>query len=166
MRKLGTAVVMAVLIAFGAAALASGDSAGKPSKHRSSAKVITVLGTVAQISVLDLGETGFSLGDQVVFSDDLQRGGADAGTDGGACTVVRVADAVAQSGTLQCLVTFSLERGQITTQALDTLTNGQFAGTQVAAITGGTGRFRDATGEAAVEFLGNEQVKVTFTIRR
>ena len=55
---------------------------------------------------------------------------------------------------------------QITTQALDTLTNGQFAGTQVAAITGGTGRFRDATGEAAVEFLGNDQVKVTFTIRR
>jgi hypothetical protein len=164
MRKLGTTVVVAVAVAFGAAALASGDSP-RSAKHGSPVKVIKVLGTVAQINFVDLGDTGFSLGDQIVFSDDLQRRGEDAGIDGGACTVVRVEDAAAQSGTLQCLVTFSLAQGQITTQALDTLTGGRFAGTQVAAITGGTGRFRDAAGEAAIEFLGNEQVSVTFSIR-
>jgi hypothetical protein len=77
-----------------------------------------------------------------------------------------VADAGTQSGTLQCIVTFSLKRGQITTQGLAEVINGQFAGTAVAAITGGTGRFRKAAGESEVEFLEPGQANVTLTILR
>jgi hypothetical protein len=44
-------------------------------------------------------------------------------------------------------------RGQIATQALNTLTNGAFtAGAQTGAITGGTGKHRDAEGRSRSRF--------------
>ena len=55
-----------------------------------------------------------------------------------------------------------LPGGQITTQALNTLTNGGFAGAQTGAITGGTGKYRDAGGQFTVEFLGGGATNVTF----
>jgi len=88
--------------------------------------------------------------------------GTQVGTDGGQCTVVRVTDAAAGSGVLQCLVTFSLPGGQITTQALNTLTAGGFAGAQTGAITGGTGKYRSAAGQFTVEFLSGGETNVTF----
>jgi hypothetical protein len=78
-------------------------------------------------------------------------------------TAVRVTNAATASGVLQCLVTFSLPGGQITTQALNTVTNGQFTtGTQTGAITGGTGRYRDASGQFAVDVLSETEANITF----
>ena len=167
MRKFSIAGVIAILVAFGGAALARGDSA-ESSKGKSSAKVIKVFGKVAQIKLIDLGDPGFSLGDEAVFSDDLltEKNGKTVGLDGGVCTVIRVADASTQAGTLQCLVTFSLKQGQIATQSLSTVTNGQFTGTQASAITGGTGRYRKAAGEVTIEFVSNAEVNVTLSIRK
>jgi hypothetical protein len=79
-------------------------------------------------------------------------------------TVVRVDDAAAQTGTLQCVVTFSLSRGQIATQALVKITNGQLTGAQTAPITGGTGRYRNADGETVVEFISNDAANITFDL--
>ena len=164
MRTFSTVAAVAVVLALGGAALADAHKPGNASR----AKTLEFFAPLAQLELIDLGDTGFSLGDESVFSDDLltEQNGKSAGIDGGVCTVVRVADAGTQSGTLQCIVTFSLKRGQITTQGLAEVINGQFAGTAVAAITGGTGRFRKAAGESEVGFLEPGQANVTLTILR
>jgi hypothetical protein len=159
MRTLAVAALVAVVVALaGAGATFAGADHGHG--HRG----LTFFSTENALSLVPVMAGKFSLGDRVVFSDDLftAKGGTQVGTDGGACTVVRVTDSGAGSGVLQCLVTFSLPGGQITTQALNTLTAGGFAGAQTGAITGGTGKYRGAGGQFTVEFLGGGETNVTF----
>jgi allene oxide cyclase-like protein len=159
MRRLAVAVLIAVVVGliFAGATFAGGDHGGG---HRG----LTFFSTENALSLLPVTAGKFSLGDRVVFADDLftAKGGTQVGTDGGQCTVVRVTDAATGSGVLQCLVTFSLPGGQITTQALNTLTNGGFAGAQTGAITGGTGKYRDAAGQFTVEFLSGGETNIAF----
>jgi hypothetical protein len=75
-----------------------------------------------------------------------------------------VTDADAQTGTVQCEITYSLKGGQVTTQGLLTLTNGGFLGTQVAAITGGTGLYRNARGDSKLEFVRPGELKITLNV--
>jgi hypothetical protein len=160
MRRLaiGAVAVAAIGLAGAGATLAGAD------RGHGHNRGLTVYSTENALAIVPVTAGKFSIGDRAVFSDDLfaSKGGAQVGTDGGECTVVRITDATAGSGVLQCLVTFSLRGGQITTQALNTLTNGGFAGTQTGAITGGTGRYRDAGGEFTVEFLSGGAANVTF----
>ena len=123
-------------------------------------------GKTTQLNLLDLGDQGFTLGDQIAFSDDLltEPDGKAAGIDGGACTLIRVTDADAQTGTVQCLITYSLKGGQVTTQGLLTLTNGGFLGTQVAAITGGTGPYANARGDSTLKFVRPGELNITLKI--
>ena len=160
-KKLASAVATIAALTFASAALA-GDG---PDRHGAGQQV-TIAGKTVQLNLVDAGEPGFTLGDVVALSDDLRVGDKPAGVDGGVCTLVRIADADAQSGTAQCLVTYSLAGGQITTQGLLTLTNGGFIGTQDAAITGGTGRYRDARGEARLEFIRPGELEITLALRR
>lgn len=159
MRRLAVAAVIAVVVGliFAGATFAGGD-------HGRGHRGLTFFSTENALSLLPVTAGKFSQGDRVVFADDLftAKGGTQLGTDGGACTVVRVTDAATGSGVLQCLVTFSLPGGQITTQALNTLTNGGFAGAQTGAITGGTGKYRDAAGQFTVEFLSGSETNITF----
>jgi len=167
MHKVKATGVLALALVVGSAVAAStawsssqrGGAAGK------SARSITVYTALAQAALLDLGQPGFSLGDQDVFTDNVltRRNGARVGTDGGVCTVVRVTNAAKRSGMDQCLITFSLKDGQITTQVLQP--SGQFAGTSTGAITGGTGRYRNARGTYVVQFLGPAAANVTFSIQ-
>jgi hypothetical protein len=165
MRKFAIPVAALVALACASAAVASGDSSERFGEG-GSGPAVTVFGKTAQLNLLDLGDPGFTLGDQIAFTDDLftRANGKPAGSDGGACTLVRVTDAAAQSGVAQCQVTYSLERGQITTQGLLTLTNGGFVGTQVVAITGGTGRFSQARGESTLEFVRPGELNITLAI--
>jgi hypothetical protein len=159
MRRLAVAAMLVVAVGLiGAGATFAGDD------HGHGRRVLTFHSTESALTPLPVTAGKFSQGDRVVLTDDLfaSRGGRPAGIDGGECTTVRVTDAAAASGVLQCLVTFSLPGGQITTQALNTLTNGGFAGTQTGAITGGTGRYRDASGQFTVEFLGAGATNLTF----
>jgi len=167
MRKFGIAVAVAVVIAvtFGGATLASGDNGGRSDSHHGDHTFTIYAPTAADlIAFVPVTSGKFSLGDRTVFSDDLftSKGGKSLGIDGGVCTVVRITDATTASGTLQCEVTFSLPEGQITTQELHTLTNGNLTGTQPGAITGGTGKYRNATGEVSVQFLSTTEAYVTF----
>jgi len=133
-----------------AGALVAASTASIPATAQA-ARAIRLDATTVQRNLLDLGEPGFTLGDQIAFSDDLRDGAGDAaGIDGGNCTLVRITDAATQSGTAHCRVTYALKRGQITTQGLGELTGGGFEGTQTVAITGGTGRYRKARGEAVL----------------
>ena len=170
MHKFGIGAALGGLLAIGGLPLTGGASSAATgtSPGQGVREVITLFSPTTQFKLVDLGDPGFSLGDQDVFTDDLltKRRGKTVGFDGGVCSVVRVADASTQSGTLQCLVTYSLKQGQITTQGLVTVANGALEGTQVAAVTGGTRRFRNATGESAVTFLTPTEANVTLSIRR
>jgi allene oxide cyclase-like protein len=163
MRRLTVAVVLVVAVGLiGAGATFAGDD------HDHGRRVLTFHSTESALTPLPVTAGKFSQGDRVVLTDDLftSPGGRPAGIDGGECTTVRVTDAAAASGVLQCLVTFSLPGGQITTHGLNTLTNGGFAGTQTGAITGGPGKYRDARGQFAVEFLSQTETNVTFFLDR
>jgi hypothetical protein len=150
------AVVMATIGAGLAYATSGSDDNGR---------TFTVFSKTVQFAPIDLGDTGPSLGDQFVFSDDLltERGGDNVGFDGGVCTTVR-RDETAKTDTLQCAVTFSFAGGQIATQALLTLTNGNFTGTQTGPVTGGSGDFRGASGEVSVKFFSNDEADITFDL--
>jgi allene oxide cyclase-like protein len=169
MRKAVTPFVLVLVFASGGAALAS---TGHPGKARTSAKprsrTFTVYTSTSQFNLVDLAPQGFSLGDEDVFTDDVftHRGGARLGIDGGVCSVVRVADAATFSGTLQCLVTYSLKGGQITAQGLARVDHALYSGAHSEAITGGTGRYRNARGETRVSFLNSADTaaKVAFTL--
>jgi len=155
--KFAIVALVAVVLAAIGAGLASGSEG--------TGRTFTVFSKTVQFAAIDLGDKGPSLGDQFVFSDDLftEKGGASAGFDGGVCTVVRH-DEAAKTDTVQCEVTFSLEGGQIATQALLTLTGGNFTGTQTGPVTGGSGEFRGASGEVSVTFFSNDEANITFDL--
>jgi hypothetical protein len=158
--KFAIAALVAVVVAATGTGLASA-TAGSDDTGRT----FTVFSKTVQFAAIDLGDKGPSLGDKVVFSDDLltRKGGDNVGFDGGECTVVR-RDEAAKTDTVQCVVTFSFAGGQIATQALLTLTNGNFTGTQTGPVTGGSGDFRGADGEVSVMFFSNEEANITFNL--
>lgn len=163
MRK--PALITAVLVLCLTAAGATLAAAKGPAKHHTQQKLTIYTVTPKDGLAVLAGQAGtFSLGDRVAFSDDLlsSKGGTTLGTDGGACTVTRVTDAATGSGVLLCAVTFSLPGGDIETQALNTLTNGGFNGTQAASITGGTGKYRHVSGQLSIKFLSPTEATITF----
>jgi hypothetical protein len=156
-----TAILALCLTAAGATLAA----AKSPAKHHTQ-RELTIHTVTPQDGLAVLpGQPGtFSLGDRVAFSDDVftSKGGKPLGTDGGACTVTRVTNPATDSGVLLCVVTFSLPGGDIETQALNTLTSGGFVGTQSASITGGTGKYRHASGQLSIKFLSPTEATITF----
>lgn len=167
MRRSAITALMATAVGM-AAAGTSLAGAGADAGEGHGRQTFTVFATTppGRIALLPVTQGRFSLGDRIVLSDDVfsSKGGNSLGTDGLECTVVRITDAASGSGILQCVVTFSLPGGQIATQALNTLTNGAFAGNQTAAITGGTGQYRDASGEISIEFLSPTEANITFSL--
>lgn len=87
--------------------------------------------------ILDLGAEGPTAGDEQILHDTLVNShGRVVGHDGGVCVFTDL-----NAPETHCVVTFSLPKGQITTQFLNTPPPNK-----VAAITGGTGAYRDARG--------------------
>jgi hypothetical protein len=167
-RRVIVPTVTAAVFASGGAALATGSAGG--TAHAAAAgraQQFSIFTVTTQLNFVDLGDAGFSLGDELVFTDDVltRRHGRRIGRDGGVCTVVRVTDASTRSGMLQCQLTFSLPGGQITVQGLRQTTGGQVPHTvERRPLTGGSGRYLGAHGEYAVRFLNNTDARVTFFI--
>jgi hypothetical protein len=121
-------------------------------------QVIHLVARADQETFLDLGEQGNSLGDQMVFSDNLFRGGKKVGISGATCTLVRLVPRV--SVTFQCVVTLSLPRGQITVRGLVSFPEADQTPFFVA-ITGGTGAYRTAHGEVKVTIVSETLERLT-----
>jgi hypothetical protein len=117
--------------------------------------------TATQIAseFLDVGTTGLSLGDQVVFSDALTRRGRDVGEDGGTCTITNVTGY--DTANANCVVTLALRRGQITVQGLIAFEEESIPDATLA-ITGGTGAYRGASGE--LDFHQVSETVSTYTL--
>jgi len=97
-----------------------------------------------------------SLGDYTVFHDLLFSHGERVGDEGGTCPIVDV-----EQGLIHCTGTIRLSGGQITFQGLTTT-----APTKHVAITGGTGRYQDVSGQATLVELGNGRGSLTVELRR
>ncbi len=135
----------AAILAFGILVLgpasASADGKGKRDNLR-------LVATLSQEEFVDVGAPGASLGDQLVFSETLRSRGREAGTSGVVCTVTAVV--AYETTTFQCIGTLDLKRGQITLQGLIEAQGEDDPGPWRVAITGGTGAYRGASGEALV----------------
>jgi hypothetical protein len=99
---------------------------------------------------------GPSLGDYVIFHDLLLSHGKQVGDEGGTCPIVD-----ATEGLIHCTGTIRLPGGQIAFQGLTTA-----APTKELAVTGGTGRYQGAGGEATLVELGDGTGTLTVRLRR
>jgi hypothetical protein len=158
--RLGLIAVATAILAVGSVTLASASS------DRGHKEVIKLFALTVSSADLDLGDKGPSVGDRFVFADDVydEKGGEKVGTDGGECVLVRV-DLAAQTASNQCVVTLSLEdRGQITVQGLIELSLTDTRPTFTLPVTGGSGDFTGAGGEAEVEELSDTEANLTVTL--
>jgi hypothetical protein len=135
------AAVLAIGVLLFATGVANAHGGGKQS--------LKLVATELQSEFLDLGATGPSLGDELVFSESLAKNGRDVGMSGVVCTVTH-AMAPYDVLTFHCVGTLSLRGGQITLQGLIEVQGEDDTGPWTVAITGGTGKYRGAGGEAVV----------------
>jgi hypothetical protein len=156
-----TKVLIAAFVALGVlvfgAAGASADGKGR--------QTLRVVGTTTQAEFLDLGAPGPSLGDEFVFSETLSRRGRDVGTAGGVCTATEVTPPYDVT-TYHCVATLDLARGQITLQGLVEFQSTGVMEPFTVAITGGTGAFFGAGGEARIRPVSEtrEIYKLSFVL--
>jgi hypothetical protein len=129
---LGSAIAL-IALGVGAVTPALGSS-GDDNKQRTF-RVVSVL---EEEAFVDLGDEGESLGDQIVFSSKLLKGGEEVGHEGVVCTITSLER---QEG--QCVATAWFSEGQITAQALVNFTEEP----PVVPITGGSGKYKGAEGE-------------------
>ncbi len=105
---------------------------------------------------IDLGQPGFSAGDQQLFTSDVIRDGHRAGTAAGVAQIVAT---TAKTLTGQVTTTMVLPEGTLTAQLAFTeiLADGP-PPALYAAVTGGTGIYRDARGQCVSRAIagGNE----------
>jgi hypothetical protein len=104
---------------------------------------------------LDLGAEGFSLGDEIVFSTNLRKGGEQVGRLGVVCTFTSVENEEAE-----CVATAWFRGGQIAVQGLIAGEPQSF----VLPITGGSGKYEGAEGEVHVRQVSDTEEVLTFRL--
>jgi hypothetical protein len=128
------------------------------SAHTDNVTVLHLVGREVESHFVDVAPSGGgpSLGDQLIFSENLLRDGRRVGFDGGVCTFVRVEHAPTA---VQCQVTARIGGDQLTVQgfAFDQPRN-------VFAITGGTGRWRNAGGQVVTHDISQTEEEITLYI--
>jgi hypothetical protein len=112
-------------------------------------------------SVDDINKSEPSKGDVSVFQDQILKAGKVVGKDGGTCTVTKIDFEAAPPLVIACQVTFDLPGGSVATQGLAT-----DAPEKHLVITGGTGRFVGATGEAVLTEAEHNTGTVVFSFGR
>ena len=101
-----------------------------------------------QDNYVDIGGPGFTVGDLLVFQDELlDRKGVAVGIQGGTCTITAFLPDGVQT---HCVGTASLSDGQISFQGLAT-----DAPVKPLAVTGGTGKYQAAAGEVILTEHGD-----------
>ena len=146
MRK--QAAITSVLLAVSAVVIVVSSL---PASSASDGSTIRLFEHDTQQSLLNLGGTETSPGNEAIFAGDLfdHAGGTKVGRVGAVCTTI--SGTAAGAGDLQCTATFVLARGQITCQGLSD-SAAFFGGATVPfAITGGTGIYRHVGGEGTIQ---------------
>ena len=148
-------VLTTTLVVAGAAGSVAAATDLAPSL--SSAQTLVLRAQIDRQQQVDTAPAGFSLADQLVFAGSLSTpGGADRGRFGTACTVT---DTLAE-GTYQCQVTLGLPAGLVTLQGLVSPVGPR----STFAVTGGTGRYRNARGSATVVDTSRDSARLTVSL--
>lgn len=128
------------------------------SAHTDDVKVLHLTGVEVESKDVDNDPTSAapSLGDGFVLSEDLFRDGRKVGISGVVCTFVRLAN---PPSALECVITARIGRDQLTAQGF-----GFDQPRNVFAITGGTGRWRNAGGQVVVRDLPTGDSDITLFI--
>jgi hypothetical protein len=157
-RRLYAAVLAAVVLGVLMPGLAVATANGKGER------VLRIVATEIQFQFLDLGTPGPSLGDELVFSERLSRHGRSVGVSGVVCTATQV-EPPYDDLMFHCVATLNLRRGQITLQGLIEVQGEDDPGPFTVAITGGTGRYSGAGGNAVIRDVSptNTVYKLRFT---
>lgn len=156
-RRIGMFGAAAALVglAGGAVAPALGSSSGDNGDDDGDRQVISVLSINTEESFVDVGDHGFSQGDEFVFTSRLMWRGQNVGHTGVVCTITSV-----QRQESQCLGTARFHHGQISVQGL-------VAGepeTFTFPVTGGTGAYEGADGTLYVRELAGGRERLTFAL--
>ncbi|MFM9105720.1 MAG: allene oxide cyclase family protein [Chloroflexota bacterium] len=160
MRRHLTAAAAAVLFA-----LPLGIVIGEFDLRGASARdEIVVIEHASSDVVIDNGDEGDSLGDTLVFANDIyDQDDANAiGSDQGSCVRVKPASKKdALDGLWECTWTVSLADGNLTVQGKSV----DDGGSTTLTVTGGTGAYDGASGEMLLEPLdGGAKYRFTFRI--
>jgi len=137
--------VVLAIVALGVLAWGTGVA----NAHGGGKKTLKLVATELQFELIDVGATGPSLGDQIVFSESLAKDRRDVGMSGVVCTVTHATPPY-DVLTFHCVGTLSVRSGQITLQGLIEVQGEDDPGPFTVAITGGTGAYRGAGGMAVV----------------
>jgi hypothetical protein len=120
--------------------------------------------SAGDLAFIDLGAPGPSIGDRLVFSNPLfDAQGHVIGRDGADCVIVRIdpSETPDRQQIVQCTISAELADGQITVQGLAQGTENTFA------VTGGTGAYRKARGEAfARDIVPLQEAEITIRLFR
>lgn len=152
-RRIGMFGAAAALVGLTGGAVA--PALGSSDREDGDRDVISVVSTNTEESFVDVGDQGFSLGDEFVFASRLTWRGQTVGHTGVVCTITSV-----QRQESQCLGTARLQHGQIAIQGL-------VAGepeTFNFPITGGTGAYEGAEGTLYVRELAGGKERLTFAL--
>ncbi len=160
--RLKVGAVVTCLLAVGGMTLASAGS--RDADEGGSVETLHLVAKEVDSTFLDLGDADFSLGDQFAFTNDLFRNGVKVGEDGGLCVVTRLTPNGAS--TWKCVGSNVLPGGQITVQGLVTYGPGEEINPDpyLFAITGGTGKYKNARGEVKIEEVSGVKLRATFRI--
>jgi hypothetical protein len=163
MSTIRTLITGITVVAAGAGAAAAVAATGTASAGTatSSAKVFTLKAHHSRDSNIDLGDSGFSAGDEDLAVATLTRGGHRVGHLVLNCTAAHVGSASVDQ---LCEFVLALRGGQIT--AAGTIRAGQSGpGTFPLPILGGTGRYQGVGGQIAVTSTNGDTVPIQVTLR-
>jgi hypothetical protein len=147
------AFLAASLVALGLAAVLLAAPGGAEPTGGRSFQLAVRFGDDPLIDVAG-SNPGPDLGDMVVLDDQLLDDGRVVGHDGGSCVFDNTSRPEAA-----CVITFALPRGTITAQWLN-----QPPPRKVLAVTGGTGIYRNARGEAVIVEFNSQTGTATFSL--
>lgn len=154
MRRVLSIVLLAVALIGSSLMLTSANADHRDDDNGESFRLVTVAN---QFAAIDVGKKGETIGDYIVFSDDVYYQGKKVGYLDGTCTTTRI---VGTAFRTNCVVTVSLPGGSLTSQGVLAAASEQDASGFTIAITGGTGRYSDAGGEAHVEFVSDTKTNI------
>jgi hypothetical protein len=160
-RIIGILAVALALIVGNLTLTSATASSSHSNDHRTTLHLTSV---TVDIADLDFNETGPSVGDQVVFTDNLFQNGKRVGEDHGQCAIARITGTGASGSiTVECHVTLVLAAGQITIQGVATFT-GEGPQTNVLAVTGGTGAYQTAHGQIRARDVSETRTELTIQL--
>jgi hypothetical protein len=143
-----------------AGALAAVVNAASASAGTPGGGTFTVIAHHHSDTNIDLGRRGFSPGDVDLFTDWLGRGGDRVGWLTGSCRVVRVGRTTADQ---LCDFDVSLGGAQLTSTGQVRSTQSG-PGTFSLPITGGTDRYRGASGELTITATNGPSLPITISL--